>query len=113
MSVLRVTTFRGLGVGDWSFYPGSAQQLVAKPVGLVIAELIGDPPEAVMPQQQTQVPFIGAHQSDGRVSAQVERRVAQLTGGERNARHDLGAPPGQSGDQVVDFFSGERGDVRE
>lgn len=32
MSVLRVTTFRGLGVGDWSFYPGSAQQLVAKPV---------------------------------------------------------------------------------
>lgn len=113
MSVLRVTTFRGLGVGDWSFYPGSAQKLVSKPMGLVIAELVGDPPEAVMPQQQTQVPVIGAHQSDGRVSAEVERRVAQITGGEHNARHDLGPPPCQPSDEVVDFLSGKRGDVHE
>lgn len=82
MSVLRVTTFSGLGVGDWSFYPGS-------------------------PQQQPDVPFFGTHESDRRVCAQVERRVAQVACRECNARHDLAAAPCQPGDEVVDFFSGK------
>lgn len=73
MSVLRVTTFRGLGVGDWSFYPGSAQKLVSKPMGLVIAELVGDPPQSVVSQKQPDSPFVGAHESHRRVGAQVVR----------------------------------------
>lgn len=113
MSVLRVTTFRGVGVGDWSFYPGSAQKLVSKPMGLVIAELVGDPPQSVMPQQQPDVPFVGAHESHRRVGAQVERRVAEIACRECNARHDLAAAPCQPSDEVVDFLSVKRGDVHE
>lgn len=97
MSVLRVTTFSGLGVGDWSFYPGSAQKLVSKPMGLVIAELVGDPPQSVVSQKQPDAPFVGASNPMGR-SRPVTKSAAWCVSG-WTARRRVFNPPSRIPDR--------------